>query len=369
MTPERVANTPDKVAAFVALFQTHPVLDLIANLDTTVDQITVAGRAFPLTVNDRAQRGNCYICNPVTAYIDYAIDETRHFRSHPALKLAVTALIRACAPVVRASGIDHQVQINNWLFSTNPVPDLTPQAVTDLRDNLTAIHPDRALVLRSLNPVADGATMAALDAAGFHLLPARQIYLFDGAASAPHSADMKRDRLLLARTDLDLVTDDDFTEADYQRAAQLYHMLYIDKYTPLNPRYSALYLRQMHRAGLMRLCGLRAADGALVAVTGLFANGRTLTQPVVGYDTARPQKDGLYRMVMAMAQDIAIREGLFFNMSAGAAAFKRHRQAVPVIEYTAVYAAHLPRRQRIAVGVMEKVLRRVGIPLLQRFGL
>lgn len=369
MIPERVANRPDMVADFVSLFQAHPVPDLIGNLHTTVDRITIADRAYPLTVNDRDQRGNCYICNPVTAYIDYAIDETHHFRSHPALKAAVSALIRACAPVVRASGIDHQVQINNWLFSTNPVPALTPEQVARLRDRLTAMHPDRALVLRSLNPVADEATMAALRAAGFVLLPARQIYLFDGAAFARKSADMKRDRLVLARTDLQLVTGDGFIEADYHRAARLYDMLYIDKYTALNPRYSALYLREMHRARLMRLRGLRDGDGTLVAVTGLFANGRTLTQPVVGYDTTRPQRDGLYRMMMAMAQDVAIAEGLFFNMSAGAAAFKRHRQAVPVIEYTAVYAAHLPRRQRIAVGFMEKVLRRVGIPLLQRFEL
>ncbi|WP_211216534.1 hypothetical protein [Yoonia vestfoldensis] len=113
MTPERVANTPDMVARFVALFEAHPVPELITNLQTKVDQILIDGRAYPLTINDRAQRGNCYICNPVSAYIDYAIDETRHFRSHPALLLAIRALVHACAPIVRASGIDHQVQINN----------------------------------------------------------------------------------------------------------------------------------------------------------------------------------------------------------------------------------------------------------------
>ncbi|WP_245541127.1 GNAT family N-acetyltransferase [Yoonia vestfoldensis] len=238
-----------------------------------------------------------------------------------------------------------------------------------MRDSLTARYPDRALVLRSLNTVADGATIETLRAAGFELLPARQIYLFDGAASDPHSTNMKRDRRALAQTDLRLVADDGVTDADYARAARLYEMLYIDKYTPLNPRYSALYLRRMHGAGLMRLRGLRAMDGELVAVTGLFVNGRTLTQPIVGYDTTRPQQEGLYRMVMAMAQDIALAEGLFFNMSAGAASFKRHRQAVPVIEYTAVYAAHLPRPQRSAVRFMRRVLVRVGIPLLQRFAL
>lgn len=370
-TAERVANTAEMVSRFVALFQGRPVPSLISNLVTQVDQIVVEGRSYPLTLNARGTSGNCYICNPVTAYIDYAIDETRNFTAHPALRHAVRGLIRACAPVVRASGLDHQVQINNWLFSTNPVPTLSRTTVAELRDRLTRDHPSRALVLRSLNERADRASLEALRAEGFCLLPARQIYLFgvDEVATRP-SPNMKRDMLAIARTAFAVVENNGFCDTDFERGAELYDQLYIQKYTPLNPRYTAAYVREMHRAGLMRLRGLRnPVDGRLVAVTGLFENGRTLTQPIVGYDTSRPQRDGLYRMIMAMAQDHARCHGLFFNMSAGAAAFKRHRQAVPVIEYTAIFADHLPRRQRLAIATMERVLTKVGIPLLRRFEL
>jgi Acetyltransferase (GNAT) domain len=368
---ERVANTPEMVARFTAIFQRQPVPDLIANLATEVSQIDIAGRSYPLTLNARGQHGNCYICNPVTAYIDYALDETRNFRAHPALRLAVRALIHACAPLVRASGLDHQVQVNNWLFSTNPVPTISVDAAAEMRDRLTLAYPDRAIVLRSLNDMADVASLASVRAAGFRLLAARQIYIFsdDGALSRP-SNDMKRDLQAIARSGLQVVANDGFGTDDYARSADLYDMLYIDKYTPLNPRYTARYVQAVHEAGLMQLRGLRdPADGRLVAVTGLFENGRTLTQPIVGYDTRRPMKEGLYRMVMAMAQDHARTHGLFFNMSAGAASFKRRRQAVPVIEYNAIYADHLPRPQRIAVRVIEEILTRTGIPLLKRFEL
>jgi hypothetical protein len=371
MTTERVANTPEMVARFAAIFQAHPVPDLIANLVTEVGQIDIAGRSYPVTLNSRGVQGNCYICSPVTAYIDYALDETRNFAAHPALTRAVRALIHAAAPLVRGSGLDHQVQINNWLFSTNPVPTLDRAAAAELRDRLTEDHPGRALVLRSLNETADHATILALRAEGFRMLPARQIYLFGAdRAEARPSANMKRDRLSLARTPYQLVENDGFGDADYTRCADLYDLLYIRKYTPLNPRYTALYVRQMHQSGLIQLRGLRdPADGGLVAVTGIFVNGRTLTQPIVGYDTHRPLRDGLYRMVMAMAQDHALENRLFFNMSAGAASFKRHRLADPVIEYSAVFVDHLPRPQRLAIRLMEALLTHTGIPLLRKFEL
>ncbi|WP_245517152.1 MULTISPECIES: GNAT family N-acetyltransferase [unclassified Mesorhizobium] len=367
---DRVENKRAKVEAFVSLFNEIPVSDLVANLTTTVETFEVAGRTFPLTLNDAGEAPNCYICCPSSAYIDYAIDETRNFAAHPSLGRALRALIGACAPLVRASGLDHQAQVNNWLYSTNPVPLLDRQTVAALRSALVARFPDRAIVIRSLNEIADPATIAALTAEGFRMLAARQIYIFADRSAAPAmTKNLKRDRKQLGTTLFERVGDDDFSEADYARAEQLYNMLYLDKYTPLNPHYTARYIAEMHGRGIISLAGLRRPGGDLVAVTGLFENGGTLTQPIVGYDTGLPIGEGLYRMVMALAQDHATARGLFFNMSAGAAGFKRLRGAVAAIEYIAVYAGHLQRRRRMAIRVMETVLALVGIPLLRRFEL
>ena len=367
---DRVENKPAKGEAFVSLFGERPASDLIANLTTKVETIEVAGRAFPLTLNDAAEAPNCYICCPSSAYIDYAMDETRNFSAHPLLRRALRALIGACAPLVKASGLDQQAQVNNWLYSTNPVPLLDRPTVAALRSTLVPRFPDRAIVIRSLNEIADPATIAALKAEGFRMLAARQIYIFADRGAAPvMTNDMKRDRRRLDTTSFQRVGNADFTEADYARAERLYNLLYLDKYTPLNPHYTARYIAAMHRRGIISLAGLRRPGGELVAVTGLFENGGTLTQPIVGYETSLPIGEGLYRMAMAMAQDHATARGLFFNMSAGAAGFKRRRGAVAAIEYNAVYARHLPLRKRLAILVIEALLALVGIPLLRRFEL
>jgi hypothetical protein len=363
---ERVENNPREVEAFVQLFNEVPVSDLIGNLTVSVETFEIAGRSFPLTLNDASEAPNCYICCPSSAYIDYAIDETRNFVSSPFLQKAIRMLIGLCAPLVRASGLDHQVQVNNWLYSTNPVPLLDRTAIAAMRDDLTARYPDRTIIIRSLNEIADPSTIAALKQEGFRLLAARQIYIF---ASSAMTNDMKRDRKRLRTTPFERVGDADFSEADYPRCEALYRMLYLDKYTPLNPHYTARYISEMHCRGILRLAGLRRPGGELVAVTALSLNGRTLTQPIVGYDTGLPVSEGLYRMMMTLSQDHATAHGLFFNMSAGAAAFKRLRGAVATVEYNAVYVGHRPRRQRAAVRIMEFVLARIGIPLLRRFEL
>ncbi|WP_299288929.1 GNAT family N-acetyltransferase [uncultured Tateyamaria sp.] len=363
----KVRNDPALVRQFVEIFEEHGATRLIADLHTTVSLIKVGGHSFPVTVNDAGETPNSYLCSPTRAYIDYAIDETRNFAAQPVLQRCIKTLIQTCAPLVRAAGLDRQVQLNNWLFSTNPVPDISPVHATEIRDTLTATYPDRAIVIRSLNEMADASTIDALRAAGFVMMPSRQIYVVRDKVAL--SKEMKADRSKLARAPFTTVGNDDFVEADYARCAALYNMLYLEKYTPLNPHYTPLYVQQMHQRGILRLVGLRNTNGVLVAITGLFENGRTLTQPLVGYDTSLPRQDALYRMIMAMGQDEAFTRGLFFNMSAGAAHFKRLRGAQPVIEYSAVYVGTLPWHQRVTTRIIAYLLRAIGIPLLKKYEL
>ena len=358
-----------RLRTFVETFGRNQTEDLIANLQTSVLQLDLAGLSVPITVNDGGKTGNCYICNPVTGYIDYAIDETRNFVAKPLLQKALITLIRAVSPLMKATELDRAVHVNNWLFSTNPAPQIDRQTAIELRDNLTTHYPSHTIVLRSLNSYADSATMEALQAEGFRLVPSRQIYLFDGRRSQKLSRDLKAGQRLLGTTPHTLVQNTDFRPRDYARCAELYRLLYLEKYSLLNPQYSEAFIAEMHQNGLIQLEGLRADNGCLVAFGGRFEYEDTLTQPLIGYDTRRPQKEGLYRLITALAQKHAQKNNLLFNMSAGAASFKRNRQAKSAIEFSAVYNQHLPLRQRLAQKIIFKILLAIGVPLLKRFAL
>jgi hypothetical protein len=352
--------------AFADMFAAEGSTALIANTKTRVEVLEAGGLTLPMTVNDTRENGNCYIVSPTTAYVDYALEETQNFAGARVVKLGAGALIRMVAPLVRASRLDRQVQVNNWLFSTNPLPLLTDQSALAIRDKALKLYPHHAVVIRSLNPVSDGDSLAALKAAGFRLWPSRQVYLSVERAEGRFAA---QDRQLVRKTPLHFADNHSFQGADFERAAGLYRALYLEKYTPLNPAYSALFLRKAHADGLLTLQGYRNDQGELLAFGALFAHGAVLTQPLVGYDTARPMSDGLYRLIMAQAMEFAADTGLTFNLSAGAADFKRKRGAVPVIEYTAIYNRHLPRSARLAARMVETLLARIAVPLIERFEL
>ncbi|MBK8085307.1 MAG: GNAT family N-acetyltransferase [Devosia sp.] len=342
---------------------------LIANLATELALLDTPAGALPVSRND-GRTPTCYICCPSVAYLDYAQAELRHLSARPALRIALSALVGAARPLLALSGLDRQVQPNNWLLATNPVPALDEADLSRVTAGLVARYPDHAVVWRSLNAESDAATLVAFRAAGYQLLPARQVHLLDCRGPPPPlHRDDRRDRALLSAADYRPIGPAEIGTADYPRIAALYARLYLDRYTPLNPHYTARFIAAVHERGLIAFHGLRNDTGELDGVIGFFDRGEVMTAPIVGYDTALPAALGLYRRLMAIGLGRARERRLLFNMSAGAAGFKRNRGAVSALEFTAVYARHLPLRRRLAIAAIRGILETVGIPVLRRFAL
>ena len=366
----------DKAGAFLNVHRGQASVPFVANLVPQVDVVEAGGLPLPVTINgseDRAGHGeNAWVCSPITTYGRYAAEESERLMPRMVRPLLRGAIGLADAWMRRAQ-LDRAVVVNNWLVSTNLYPSAAGFDLDALARTCRERWPDCAIWLRSLNTIQHADWLRAATAAGFDLIPTRQVYLFRHLQRASRTSelrrDLRRDLKLLDATPLTFVPHDGFTDADFAQAEQLYAQLYLDKYSALNPRYTAAFLRAWHAAGLLECAGFRDAHGVLRAVVGVFGQGPLLTAPIVGYDTTWPQQAGLYRLLMAHVLRLTITRDAELNLSAGAAHFKRLRGGLPAIEMSAVYCRHLPTATRCAIAVLRALTTRIGVPIMQRFQL
>lgn len=341
---------------------------MIPNVATRWLALRSGDRVYPVTVND-GERGGSYVCLPHSAYILYAraeLDIVDTGRLRPVLR----ALIAGADRLLHWGEINRVVHVDNWLLSTNLHGDWAGEDLPAIRAMLAERFPTHAIAVRSIDPWSSPRLLDAARADGWRLLASRQIWVTgDLAKDWQGRRDTRDDMKLLARSGL---TIDGFAEmraVDAERIAALYHLLYVGKYSPLNPVFSADWVMMTWRTGTLRYRGVRDADGTLLAVAGSLMRGDVLTPPVVGYDTARPQSEGLYRIATLLFTTMAQECGARLNGSAGAAQFKRNRGARGVIEYMAIAAGHLPWRRRAVLGFMALVLDRLAVPMMKRRGL
>ena len=359
-----------KALCFHQVLTSVPTENLIANLSTTVGLQDLGGYPLPISLNSDPSRPTCYICCPSVAYIDYAREELRHFTEFQSLTRMLDTVLKLGYPLIRAARFDRQVQVNNWLLATNPLPQVSLPALTSLTREITRMHPGHVVVWRSLNDYGDKDAIGVFREAGYRMYPARQIYLFDCRDREPRfHRDERRDCALLDSAAFKVVPSAEFSEADDIRARQLYQHLYLEKYTWLNPQYTAAFMTAMRTRGILEFQGLRGQDGRLAGVIAFFDCGHTMTAPIVGYDSALPPATGLYRMLMALGTRRARERKMLYNMSAGAASFKRNRGGLRALEYSAVYNVGGSVQQRLAALVVRKILEWVGVPTLRSFEL
>jgi hypothetical protein len=357
-----------------ALAYTRHAVDAIGNVSTRMRLLDTNDHLIPLSINEGAERiDNSYVVSPLTAYTGYAAYEVGQL-GRPLLEALLRQLIKGVEGWLERSHIDRIVQVNNWLLSTNLYPsDWSHADLSAITRLLVDTYPDYAIGFRSLNRYCNLDLISQLEALGYVSIPSRQVYLFDAAGGFDSAylqrRDCRNDARLLARTGYVQVPGEDLADAEYARIEQLYNLLYLEKYSPLNPHFSADWLRAGQRDGWLRLTALRSPTGRIDAALGWFASENILTTPVVGYDTALPQKLGLYRLIAQISLEEAARRQCLLNMSAGAAHFKRMRGGQAEIEYSFVYVNHLPRQRQRVWRVLGHLLHTVGVPVMKRLKL
>ena len=358
----------DMLRAYLQAFALRGSTRYIANLRTRVLGARYRERVLPVTVN-AGEYGDAYVCLPHSAYALYARAELKLVDAGPWAPV-LAALADAAGLAMRAARLNRIVNLANWMVSTNLHGGWAGEGLAELRQALMAAFPDHVLAVRSVNAWSDPMLAQALRADGWRRLPSRRVYVTDDLGRDWASRrDTRRDRRAFARTSLALDELESLRPGDAERIANLYALLYLERYSALNPAFTAAFVELTHETGLIRYRGLRGEDGRLVAVIGALRRSGVLTTPIVGYDTAAPPKAALYRMASVLFAELALHEGLRLNGSAGAAGFKRHRGARAVTEHTAVFVEHLSPPRRAGVRALQLALDRVALPLMIERGL
>jgi hypothetical protein len=363
----KLAQDGSLAARHVAGFRARGTPALIANAACEVMLLRCGPFRLPVTADD-GRRGLTYVSSPHSTYVLYPRDEIA-LMGLGAVRPAAEGVLGVIAGLMRLSRLNRAVHLDNWLLSTNLHGDWQGESLAAMRESLAARFPDHFTIIRSVDPWTSPALFDAVRADGWTLLPARQVWVTDDLARdwRPRS-HTRADARALRRSGLALERPERIAHADAARIAELYRQLYVGRYSAINPRFTADYVMHSAATGLLSYSLLRDDAGTVMAFAALRCAGGVGTVPLMGYDTARPQEEALYRIASHAACDLALERGLRFHGSAGAAQFKRNRGARGQIEYMAVDGRHLSAPRRAGLALLAEGLRRFMVPMLESRG-
>lgn len=362
-----LAKDQSRAGRYAAAFAEHGAPALVTNASSKPGLIRYADRRFPIMVEDGAI-GGTYVANPHSAYVLYARDEfdiVGITRGRWAAHLAINVL----DGLLRRIAINRAVHLDNWLLSTNLHGTWMGDGLSAMRKLLTQEFPDHFVILRSLDQWSCPDLLETCKADGWTMLPSRQIWVTDDLQQnwkpRNHTAT---DHRKLRKSGFEIDEPTEIDAADAERIAELYHGLYVGRYTALNPIYTPRFVQLAASTGALEYRLAREGDGTIMAVAGMSVVGDVVTVPMLGYDTTRPQSEALYRIASYLSSEWAFERGYRHHGSSGASTFKSNRGARGEIEYMAVYGKHLSPARRIGLGVLAKTLEKTMVPMLKKQG-
>lgn len=348
----------------------------VGNAACEIDSITIGDLTWPLTLAQAANQPASYVLDPCSAWIHYPQAElSKHHRwpvLRPMFDIVGKALLSPMHALICGARLPQTVTIANKLISTNLFPDWQTNDLAKLKDQLVERFPNRPLMLRNVCPALHPMTFQALREQGWRLIPARIVYLCDTTAPGLWKHNhIKKDLKLMHDKQVDIITPLQLQRQHAGQLRQLFRDLFILKHSVLNPDFTPAFFEMCLETGFLELFALRYQN-RLVGVLGLYdfldpqTGHRWLTTPLIGYDTHLPVELGLYRRLMALLLSQAAERGAQLHYSSGAGSFKRVRGGRPHLEYSAVYARHLPPLASASLDTFTTIMNVCAPNLLHR---
>lgn len=351
----------------MAAFAANGAQAMISNAGSEAMLLRYGDWRLPVTL-ESGDYGHTYVASPHSAYVLYARDEIDIVKLKAGRTLA-SGVLGVMDALFRGIGLNRTLHLDNWMLSTNLHGDWKGEGLPAMRSALIERFPDRFLILRSLDPWSCPDLLEAARADGWVLMPSRQIWVTGDLRHEWKKRNAaQNDRRALGKSGLTVEEPTEIASADAARIADLYHQLYIGRYSALNPVFTPQFVQQSARLGLLEWRLVRGPNGTIMAASGMRVAGGVGTVPLLGYDLSRPRSEALYPIASYLASQWAMERGLRFNGSAGAGHFKQLRGATGQIEYMAIYGGHLSQTRRAGLAFLARSLNTLMVPMLERQG-
>ena len=339
----------------------------VRNIDGEIFMLLMGSQVVPL-LSLHTHKCQSMILSPTDLYVDalayeFGTQKARLLRGfYGLLKIILRPLLGICS-------FNRVVFVNAMPLSTAFYPPMSRREITTLSRFIKQRFPDSTIVWRNIDDYdGDFALGKDLKACDYRLVYARPTYGIDTRNPQFRETNaLKNDLRLAANTSYTKGGWELVNEEDIPRIASLFHQLYVDKYTPVNPIYTEDFFRLIWRERLFDPLILRK-KGRIDGFIAHYVNEGRITDPFLGHDLALPRSSGVYRILTASVYQKARQQGLIVNYSAGVGQFKRLRGFRMTIEYQAVYHSHLAWYRRwpwlmfeSLNGIARQVMRRVEL--------
>jgi hypothetical protein len=295
---------------------------------------------------------HCDQSSVIAHHVHYSRDEVL-LRTPRELRWLVRLAYAPYQAFLHWGKVNRVIYLNNWLFSTNPCPELSSDELAAVTAFIQREYPEHALVFRSIQPKLFPEQEKAFIDGGYKLLKSRDVFAW---AVDDHSClerkNFRRDSRLLETSSCEIR---EVSRLDFKQAARLRHLysgLYLVKHNELNANLTEAFFEQTCNTGALTY-RLLINDGVIAGFYCYTVVRDVLIAIVLGYDLAAPRKAGLYRQIVISIIREARQQGLSLSLSAGAGEFKFSRGGKKVVEYEAARFRHLPLRQRLAWRVLQ----------------
>jgi len=349
----------------VPLIKNDPLF-YMDNAHVRVMAVIIDDIVMPLVLAQR-NYNDSNVCSIYTHYVKYAVEEIGKLDNR-----LLACLLKVCSlpfgMILKAGRVDKVIYVNNWLFSTNPCPALSPKQIGAITSALKSRYTDYAIVFRSVNTRTCGMFFDSLREAGYRMIRSRLIYILDTASKAYwKNKTVKHDRNLSKKMGYELIHTDQLTEADVPTLTRLYRDLYLNKHSLFNPQLNENFFHLILKNRILEIQALRK-NNRIDAFSCCYSGRGVMISGFSGHNTRIPLKVGLNRQDFSATMDKAKKREHLLNLSAGSGSFKMFRGAQSFIEYDAVHDKHLPFHRRCAWSFLKYVLDiwQYGADLLSR---